>query len=241
MKNSTSNLLSNKFDTKNLDIYSSIREMFKEVNKFNRCIPELDIYSSIREMFKEVNKFNGCIPELDIHSSIRKVFEEQKNFNINTKNLGINNVLYEAIKNIEEFNKESNYLNLENIDRNEIEELKNDLEEIHKENVISLNWQQKIFDVYKKWSEKNPIIALILSIVVTAIISFYVGILLPVKKDASSNSKIINQTTINNITIIGDVKYYYEVETRDNEGNITKGYVSKRKYNQLKSNKTVQK
>ena len=137
--------------------------------------------------------------------------------------------------------KENKDINLENIDKNDIEEFKNDLEEIHKENVISLNWQQKIFDVYKKWSEKNPIIALILSIVVTAIISFYVGLLLPVRKDASSNSQIINQTTINNITIIGDVKYYYEVETKDNEGNIINGYVSKRKYNKLKSNKTVQK
>ena len=64
---------------------------------------------------------------------------------------------------------------------------------------------------------------------------------MPVRKDASSNSQIINKTTINNITIIGDVKYYYEVETKDNEGNIINGYVSKRKYNQLKSNKTVQK
>lgn len=137
--------------------------------------------------------------------------------------------------------EEDENVNLKDIDKNEIEEFKNDLYEINKEKVVPLNWQQKIFDVYKKWAEKNPVIAAILSIVVASIISFYLSILLPVRKNANSNSQIINQTTINNITIIDEVKYYYKVQTIDNEGNIINGYVTKRKYNKLKSNKTVEK
>ncbi|ANN64088.1 hypothetical protein PQQ32_05400 [Brachyspira hyodysenteriae] len=229
---------------KNLPI-ANFDNVFNKINFEKILIPRFsdEIQSTISKLvdvltFRDINILGLSNEFQRTISMLTNVFTFR---NINIPMLQykeiISNSINEALLKLEE-NKD---INLENIDKNEIEELKNDLEEIHKENVISLNWQQKIFDVYKKWAKKNPIIALILSVVVPAIISFYIGLLLPVRKDASSNSQIINKTIINNITIINDVKYYYEVETKDNEGNIINGYVSKRKYNQLKSNKTFQK
>ncbi|MCZ9980992.1 hypothetical protein OFR20_05575 [Brachyspira hyodysenteriae] len=133
--------------------------------------------------------------------------------------------------------EEDENLNLKAIDKNEIEELKNDLYSINNTN----NWQLKLMDYWEKWSKKNPIYNRIILIIYGLLIAIFTALIINIMDKNNSKSNVIYQTTVNNITIIGDVKYYYEVETKDNEGSIIKGYVSKRKYNHLKSNKTVQK
>lgn len=233
-------------------ILNSLNVQFKEISKVESFIPEFIFKSIDLDVNLIVNAINNVIgiseeeykkkiASLSSISGFHKFFKQYEELSKNIPQLNYKKVFSDSIDKVFLKLEEDENVNLKDIDKNEIEEFKNDLYEINKENVVLLNRQQKLFDVYKKWAYKNPIIAAILIFLFTTIVGFYLTILLPVRKNANSNSQIINQTTINNITIIGDVKYYYKVQTRDNKGNIINGYVAKRKYNKLKSNKTVEK
>ncbi|MEI0529921.1 hypothetical protein R4I97_00005 [Brachyspira pilosicoli] len=221
---------------------SNVMELHKKeykkimgVNVINSFHDALKQYEKLYK--KEYKKIMGFNVINSFHDALKQYEELSKNI----PELNYKKVFSDSIDKVFLKLEEDENVNLKDIDKNEIEEFKNDLYEINKENVVLLNRQQKLFDVYKKWAYKNPIIAAILIFLFTTIVGFYLTILLPVRKNANSNSQIINQTTINNITIIDEVKYYYKVQTIDNEGNIINGYVTKRKYNKLKSNKTVEK
>ncbi|MEI0562387.1 hypothetical protein R4L22_12485, partial [Brachyspira pilosicoli] len=173
-----------------------------------------NVINSFQDVLKQSEKLYKNIPELNY----KKVFSDS-----------IDKVFLKL--------EEDENVNLKDIDKNEIKEFKNDLDEINNTN----NWQLKLRDYCVKWSKKNPIYIGIILIIYQLLIQIFAAFVINIIEKDDSKSNIIYQTTINNITIIGGVKYYYKVQTIDNEGNIINGYVTKRKYNKLKSNKTVEK
>ena len=94
----------------------------------------------------------------------------------------------------------------------------------------------------KKWASKNPILKFIIYIIVSSILLDICNCskkkLFEIYIKPDNKSTVIYQTNIyqTNITITNNIPYYYYIETKDKNGKIIKGYVSKRKYNKLKSN-----
>lgn len=126
------------------------------------------------------------------------------------------------------------------------DELKSDLLDI-KENVIkkrlNLSDLQILIDnKIKKWASKNPILKFIIYIIISSILLDIYNCskkkLFEIYIKPDNKSTVIYQTNIyqTNITITNNIPYYYYIETKDKNGKIIKGYVSKRKYNKLKSN-----
>lgn len=120
------------------------------------------------------------------------------------------------------------------------DELKSDLLDI-KENVIkkrlNLSDLQILIDnKIKKWASKNPILKFIIYIIISSILLDIYNCskkkLFEIYIKPDNKSTVIYQT---NITITNNIPYYYYIKTKDKNGKIIKGYVSKIKYNKLKS------
>ena len=202
-------------------------------------------------------------------SAVKNAEDLKKKYNDDTLDFSVNNALQEAFKDVEKLYKEdNNILNCETYTNNyeEITYKTNvNTENIHNDNNIcnyrefasdlcflvkdSIIPEKLLFILNKHKNNKTFLIILIVLFFafniakdkVYDIVKNALKNLIVVKSSEDIKTRIINQT-INNITIINDNKpYYYYIETKDKNGNIINGYVSKRKYNQLKSNKTVQK
>lgn len=94
---------------------------------------------------------------------------------------------------------------------------------------------------YAKWKEKHPLLAdLFLALLIPLLVNLISSLVFPaltalVTKDAqvyeepiSTSSVVYNVTVENNITVIGDAPYYYEIEFTDPEtGELQTGYIYK--------------
>jgi len=102
------------------------------------------------------------------------------------------------------------------------------------------NWQQRLMAIIQRWKIENPVVASIVQLLVTIIITQLLCDLLHWGAAALKNSKIREEpnrkaTVIcqikqgETITVIGDAPYYYLVEFDDPDTNeLRSGYISKK-------------
>lgn len=233
-QNIYSSLSNNYLNSKLYSMTSVIEKMQKELsalNKFNNSfndnfIKEIQKILSIYNINSILPQFNDAFENLKlIHNNHYKI--SKNNLFINTDAL-INSI---KLNNILDGCSEDDIEEIQ-------DELKSDLFDI-KENMIKrrLNFsdlQILIDNKIKKWALKNPIIIGFIIIFFNIFIAPLIGqIILNIYSKPDNKSTVIYQT---NIIITNDIPYYYHIETKDKNGNIIKGYVSKRKYNKLKSN-----
>lgn len=227
---------------------------------FNNSIYK-NIYNDVMKGL-QYNTLNIRLPD-DIIKEIQKPFEKY-NYkpmllnipNINNRIKNVNIISYNDIPKIHLPTTANIYVNniklndiLDGYRKNDIEEInnefKNNLLEV-KENIINekkvdiSNWQIKLFDKFEKFHKKNPIIiAFIINILFPVFIGVMITLLsqniLNIYSKPNNKSNIIYKTYINKIEIINNKPYYYYIETKNKNGKIIKGYISKRKYNKLKS------
>ncbi|MEI0596494.1 hypothetical protein [Brachyspira pilosicoli] len=239
-------------------------------NEYNVVNGFYEAFKQSEELYKkEYKKIMGFNVINSFHDALKQSEElYKKEYEKNIASLTSVNNLYEVCKGIEELHKENNYIlncgtytknyeeiiyqtnvNIENIhnDNNicNYKEFAVDLCFLVKDFIIS-KMPKRLLIILNKYKD-NPIFLFIIIVVFSSIVLFTFTIentlkeLILVKSSEDTKTIIINQH-INNITIINDNKpYYYYIETKDENGNIINGYVSKRKYNKLKSNKTVEK
>lgn len=102
------------------------------------------------------------------------------------------------------------------------------------------NWQQRIMAVIQSWKERNPIIAGMILLIATAVISQLIGDAFRWATTMAKNSLIREEPTSNaavvcqvkqgeTVTVVGDALYYYLVEVTDPDTDeCLSGYISKR-------------
>lgn len=216
-------------------------------------------FNSINKLFKYSRLNDNSIKEIQKILSSHNINSISPKFNDVFKNLKGIHYYNNMSKNILFANTDAliNKMKINNIldgcSEDDIEEvrneLKSDLLDI-KENVIKRrlnlsNLQILIDNKIKKWASKNPVLKFIIYIIISSILldiyncskkKLFEIYIKPDNKSTVIYQTNIYQTNINNITIINNEPYYYYIETKDKNGKIIKGYVSKRKYNKLKSN-----
>ena len=199
---------------------SAYVKYFNDITNFSVNNVLYEVFQSIEEFDKENNDILNCETCISNYEEIiyqtNVNIENDNNFSYNDKNI-------------------CNY-----------KELIFDLYLTIKDSIIP----KRLLIILNKYKDNK--IFIIIIILLFLIFSFCKDIIYDMMKNTLKNlivvrssedikTTIINQT-INNIIVINDNKpYYYYIETKDKNGNIINGYVSKRKYNKLKSNKTVQK
>ncbi len=102
------------------------------------------------------------------------------------------------------------------------------------------NWQQRLMEILQRWKSRNPVVAGIAQMLITAIISQLISSLLQwgattlkdsiIREEPSSKATVICQVKKGeNITVVGDAPYYYLVEFENPEkGECLSGYISKK-------------
>lgn len=102
------------------------------------------------------------------------------------------------------------------------------------------NWQQRIMAVIQSWKERNPIIAGVILLIATAVISQLIGDAFRWATTMAKNSLIREEPTSKaavicqvkqgeTVTVVGDAPYYYLVEVTDPDTDeCLSGYISKR-------------
>ena len=102
------------------------------------------------------------------------------------------------------------------------------------------NWQQRIMAVIQSWKERNPIIAGMILLIATAVISQLIGDAFRwattmaknslIREEPTSKAAVICQVKQGEaVTVVGDAPYYYLVEVTDpNTDECLSGYISKR-------------
>lgn len=102
------------------------------------------------------------------------------------------------------------------------------------------NWQQRIMAVIQSWKERNPIVAGLILLIFTAIISQLIGeathwamAMLKdslIREEPSSKAAVVCQVKRGEtVTVIGDAPYYYLVEvTNPDTDECLSGYISKK-------------
>lgn len=238
-QNIYSGLSNNYLNSKLCSMTSVIEKMQKELsilNKFNNSFND----NFIKEIQKNLSVYNinSILPQFnDAFENLKLI--HNNHYKISKNNLFINT---DALINSIKLNNILDGCSEDDIEEIQ-DELKSDLFYI-KENMIKrrLNFsdlQILIDNKIKKWALKNPIIIGFIIIFFNIFIAPLIGqIILNIYSKPDNKSTVIYQTNIyqTNIIITNDIPYYYHIETKDKNGNIIKGYVSKRKYNKLKSN-----
>lgn len=239
-QNIYSGLSNNYLKTKLCGMTSVIEKMQKELsilNKFNNSfndnfIKEIQKILSIYNINSILPQFNDAFENLKlIHNNHYKI--SKNNLFINTDAL-INSI---KLNNILDGCSEDDIENISNEFKNTLIEVNESL--INQKKVDISNWQIKLVNKFKELYKENPIIiGFFIKILFPVIIGVMIAILshnilLNIYSKPDNKSTVIYQT---NIIITNDIPYYYHIETKDKNGNIIKGYVSKRKYNKLKSN-----
>ena len=119
----------------------------------------------------------------------------------------------------------------------ETAQLKVELSEVAEE---PQNWQQRLMAVIQSWKERNPIIAGIILLIATAVISQLIGDAVHWAKTMAKDSLLREEPTRKaavvrqikkgeTITVVADAPYYYQVEvTNPDTGECFTGYISKR-------------
>lgn len=239
-QNIYSGLSNNYLKTKLCGMTSVIEKMQKELsilNKFNNSfndnfIKEIQKILSIYNINSILPQFNDAFENLKlIHNNHYKI--SKNNLFINTDAL-INSI---KLNNILDGCSEDDIENISNEFKNTLIEVNESL--INQEKVDISNWQIKLVNKFKELYKENPIIIGFIIIFFNIFIAPLIGqIILNIYSKPDNKSTVIYQTNIyqTNIIITNDIPYYYHIETKDKNGNIIKGYVSKRKYNKLKSN-----
>lgn len=110
------------------------------------------------------------------------------------------------------------------------------------------NWEQRFAEQIKRFSQTHPVIAWVLEKIffailigiITNIASSAIGQALSpanVYEEPNSSSQIVYHIELNqNVVVVGDVPYYYEVEIQDeSSGRRYAGYVSKRSISLMES------
>ena len=231
MKNDTSNREENNFYAENLNINNTLFYTIKNAEsayvKYFNDITNFSVNNVLYEVFQSIEEFDKENNDILNYETCISNYEE---------------IIYQTNVNIENDNNFSyNDKNICNY-----KELIFDLYLTIKNSIIP----KRLLIILNKYKDNK--IFIIIIILLFLIFSFCKDIIYDMIKNTLKNlivvrssedikTTIINQT-INNIIVINDNKpYYYYIETKDKNGNIINGYVSKRKYNKLKSNKTVQK
>lgn len=240
-------------------------EISKMISDMHKPLREIQINLSVLNKFNNsfidnVNRINNN----NFVKGIKEIQKSISAHNINSISPQFND-LFKNIKGIHYYNNMSKNILFTNTDvlinnmklnnmldgysEDDIEEvrdeLKSDLLDI-KENVIkkrlNLSDLQILIDnKIKKWASKNPILKFIIYIIISSILLDIYNCskkkLFEIYIKPDNKSTVIYQTNIyqTNITITNNIPYYYYIETKDKNGKIIKGYVSKRKYNKLKS------
>lgn len=226
-------------------IYQDLIKKLPQYNKFNNGLPN-SIVSIAEEMQKPFSKYENY----------KSVFVAIPNMSNQFKNLnGIYNNYYNISK-IPFVPPADMFVNniklndiLDGYGKNDIEEINNEFKNnllwvkeniINKEKVDISNCQIKLFNKLKKFYKENPIIiGFIINILFPVFIGVMINLLsqniLNIYSKPNNKTKIIYKTYINKIEIINNKPYYYYIETKNKNGKVIKGYISKRKYNKLKS------
>lgn len=239
-QNIYSSLSNNYLNSKLYSMTSVIEKMQKELsslNKFNNLFND----NFIKEIQKKLSVYNinSILPQFnDAFENLKLI--HNNNYKISKNNLFINtDALINSIKlnNILDGCSEDDIENISNEFKNTLIEVNESL--INQEKVDISNWQIKLVNKFKELYKENPIIIGFIIIFFNIFIAPLIGqIILNIYSKPDNKSTVIYQTNIyqTNIIITNDIPYYYHIETKDKNGNIIKGYVSKRKYNKLKSN-----
>lgn len=244
-QNIYSSLSNNYLNSKLYSMTSVIEKMQKELsslNKFNNLFND----NFIKEIQKilSIYNINSILPQFnDAFENLKLI--HNNNYKISKNNLFINtDALINSIKlnNILDGCSEDDIENISNEFKNTLIEVNESL--INQKKVDISNWQIKLVNKFKELYKENPIIiGFFIKILFPVIIGVMIAILshnilLNIYSKPDNKSTVIYQTNIyqTNIIITNDIPYYYHIETKDKNGNIIKGYVSKRKYNKLKSN-----
>ena len=126
-------------------------------------------------------------------------------------------------------------------------ELEDDIQAIISDIVEDRNWQVSLNEKIESWKEKNPIyakiLAVIIPVVLTMMITFAIKSVISVAKDIvlrSSPSAKSEVTTVipqgeQIILLSTEESYYYKIYYSDSTGNEYEGYVSKRMLNSVAS------
>lgn len=216
-------------------IYQDLIKKLPQYNKFNNGLPN-SIVSIAEEIQKPFSKYENCKSVfLNIPNGLYNYYNISKIPSVSTADIFVNNI------------KLNNILN--GYGKNDIEEINNEFknnllgvkENIIEEKVDISNCQIKLFNKLKKFYKENPIIiGFIINILFPVFIGVMINLLsqniLNIYSGPNNKTKIIYKTYINKIEIINNKPYYYYIETKNKNGKVIKGYISKRKYNKLKSN-----
>lgn len=102
------------------------------------------------------------------------------------------------------------------------------------------NWQQRMMDVIQSWKARNPIVAGLVQLIVTTVISQLIWQSLcwgaatlrdsMLREEPTSKAAVVCQVKQGEtFTVIGDAPYYYLVEvTNPDTDECLSGYISKR-------------
>ena len=102
------------------------------------------------------------------------------------------------------------------------------------------NWQQRIMAVIQCWKERNPIVAGVILLIATAVISQLIGEVTHwatamlkdslIREEPTSKAAVVCQVKRGEtVTVIGDAPYYYLVEVTDPDTDeCLSGYISKK-------------
>lgn len=101
------------------------------------------------------------------------------------------------------------------------------------------NWEQSLWGTYTKVSSRHPVLTKVFFWLLLELMSFFFTQMVDqvfiakktvaVKEAPVSSAKVVISLNMNHIIyVIGDVPYYFEIETIDDDGEIVRGWLSKR-------------
>lgn len=233
------NMINNNNFVKEMQKITSVSNKFNSINKLLKNSRLND--NSIKEIQKilSAHNINSILPQFsDTFKNLKLI--QNNYYRISKSNLfAISDALINDMKlnNTLDGCSEDDIENISNELKNSLIEVNESL--INQEKVDISNWQIKLLDKFEKFRKKNPIIIGVIIIIFRIFIEPLIRqSILNIYSKPDNKSTVIYQTNIyqTNITITNNIPYYYYIETKDKNGKIIKGYVSKRKYNKLKSN-----
>lgn len=235
-KKNQKELISNNSIYKN--IYNDVMKGL-QYNTLNIGLPD-DIIKEIQKPFAKYNYKPMLLNIPNINNRIKNVnIDIPKIHLLTTANIFVNNI---KLNDILDGYSEDDIEYINNEVKNNLLDVKESINIINEEKIDISNWQIKLFNKLKKFYKENPIIiGFIINILFPVFIGVMINLLsqniLNIYNKPNNKSTVIYQTNIyqTNIIITNNIPYYYYIETKDKNGNIIKGYVSKRKYNKLKS------
>lgn len=226
-------------------IYQDLIKKLPQYNKFNNGLPNSIVYiaEEIQKPLLKYANFQSVFVSPSMNNQFKNlngIYNNYYNISkipfVHTADIFVNNIKLNDI--------------LDGYGKNDIEEINNEFKNnllgvkeniINKEKVDISNCQIKLFNKFKKFYKENPIIiGFIINILFPVFIGVMINLLsqniLNIYSKPNNKTKIIYKTYINKIEIINNKPYYYYIETKNKNGKVIKGYISKRKYNKLKSN-----